>query len=73
MLFIFSSIIPHDILLSETKTDYILSMRNGGQSSWIGVRSQMEKDSSDAWARLVGWYVATIDGEEREFAKLEGK
>ena len=53
------------------KTDYILLERKGFQSEWIGVRN--ETDTHDKWSRVVGWYVATVDGIEREFARLSRK
>ena len=29
-----------------------------------------DKKSKDPWARLVGWYVAKINGEDRTFSQL---
>lgn len=58
------------------KEDYELFMTNEGESksSWMkGVKNVVDKESIDDWARIVGWYVANIDGEEVPFARLSGK
>jgi len=51
---------------------------NGGRStttaSWRkvkGVRNATDKKSKDSWAKHVGWYVATIDGKQHNFASLK--
>jgi len=48
--------------------------RNASAASWRGVkgvRNVTDKNSSDPWAKHVGWYVATVDGEKHEFASLK--
>mmetsp|Transcript_13109 Transcript_13109/g.28475 ORF Transcript_13109/g.28475 Transcript_13109/m.28475 type:complete len:836 (-) Transcript_13109:2875-5382(-) len=52
------------------KADYLLSMRNGGEGEWIGVRNVVDEDSTDPWAYTVGWYIATIDGQDQPFSLL---
>ncbi|KAL7449934.1 hypothetical protein ACHAWC_001943 [Mediolabrus comicus] len=37
---------------------------------WMGVKNVTDRHSDDPWAKLVGWYVATIDGEEHTFSLL---
>ena len=58
-----------------SKEDYLLSMRNDGVSSWIGVRNETEPRAAkeDKWPRIVGWYVATIDGKDQSYSRLSGK
>ncbi|KAL9188803.1 hypothetical protein ACHAXT_007181 [Thalassiosira profunda] len=55
------------------KEDYLLTMRfskDGGEPKFSGVRNVTDKGSSDSWATLVGWYVASINGEEHPFSFL---
>ena len=55
------------------KEDYLLTIRLGKskkKKDWIGVRNVVDEESSDMWARSVGWYVANINGEERSFSLL---
>ena len=49
------------------KSDYLLSMR---QTCWMGVKNKVDKNSVDDWAKIVGWYVALIEGQERSFSFL---
>ena len=37
---------------------------------WKGVRTVTDRHSDDPWAKHVGWYVATIDGQEHTFSLL---
>jgi len=37
---------------------------------WKGVRTVTDRHSDDPWAKHVGWYVATIDGEDHTFSLL---
>lgn len=53
-----------------TKEDYDLTMQNDGKSDWIGVRNVVDHAAHDLWAQIAGWYIATIDGEERPFSLL---
>ena len=56
------------------KRDYLISIRKTDEDAeWIGVKNQVDKTSIDEWAVEVGWYVATIDGQERSFSQLSGK
>lgn len=58
-----------------TKADYILSEQNDEDAEaccWIGVRNVVDKESSDEWASMVGWYNATIGGREHSFSHLSG-
>lgn len=40
------------------------------KSGWKGVKNVTDSKSKDLWAKHVGWYVATIDGEEYSFSLL---
>ena len=40
------------------------------ETEWKGVRTVTDSQSEDEWAKDVGWYVATIDGEEHTFSLL---
>ncbi|KAL7527751.1 hypothetical protein ACHAXR_002111, partial [Thalassiosira sp. AJA248-18] len=55
-------------------TDYILSMNKSKDLKpgfiGIGVKNRVDPKSSDFWARIVGWYVAIIDGKEQTFSLL---
>lgn len=62
-----------DYTMNEKNWDYMSKKRNKGKSSWIGVKNVMDKKSTDSWAKIVGWYVATIDGREQKFAHISGK
>ncbi|KAL7546752.1 hypothetical protein ACHAWF_010085 [Thalassiosira exigua] len=44
----------------------------GGEKKWIGVKNKVDRNAfrDDDWARKVGWYVTTVDGEERSFSLL---
>mmetsp|Transcript_22801 Transcript_22801/g.49301 ORF Transcript_22801/g.49301 Transcript_22801/m.49301 type:complete len:161 (-) Transcript_22801:1616-2098(-) len=70
------------------KVDYLLSIRkaidrdgdsdteglNGGNyKRWIGVKNKLDKHSVDAYFKEVGWYSATIDGQEKAFSYLSGE
>ena len=59
------------------KSDYIISIRktdvDNGNVKWIGVTNKLDEESVDDWAKKVGWYVATIDGEEQSFSNLSGE
>jgi len=37
---------------------------------WKGVRTVTDRHTDDPWAKHVGWYVATIDGEDHTFSLL---
>ncbi|KAL7487450.1 hypothetical protein ACHAW6_013030 [Cyclotella cf. meneghiniana] len=54
--------------------DYNLSMLGqkggSGRTRWIGVKNITDKNSSDLWANVVGWYEASIDGEIHSFSRL---
>ena len=54
------------------KEDYLLTIRldKSEKKEWIGVRNVVDEESSDMWAKSVGWYVADINGEERPFSLL---
>ena len=58
-----------------SKEDYLLSTRNDGVSSWTGVRNETDPRAAkeDKWPRIVGWYVATIDGKDQSYSRLSGK
>jgi hypothetical protein len=43
-----------------SKTDYLLSTALNRPKKWIGVKSVVDKNSSDLWAKFVGWYQASI-------------
>lgn len=55
------------------KEEYLLSMRKldgNSESEWIGVKNVLDRKSIDKWAKIVGWYVASIDGQEQPFSLL---
>lgn len=54
------------------KEDYLLSTKRGDRE-WVGVNNVVDENSTDQWAKIVGWYVATIDGDEQSFSRLSGK
>ena len=58
-----------------SKEDYLLSTRNDGVSSWTGVRNETDPRAAkeDKWPRIVGWYVATIDGKDQSYSRLSGE
>jgi hypothetical protein len=47
-----------------SKTDYLLFTASNRPKKWIGVKSVVDKNSSDLWAKYVGWYQASI-GKKR--------
>mmetsp|Transcript_8925 Transcript_8925/g.15776 ORF Transcript_8925/g.15776 Transcript_8925/m.15776 type:complete len:866 (-) Transcript_8925:73-2670(-) len=53
------------------KADYLLSTENHASShKWKGVQNVVDVKSNDQYAKLVGWYTATIDDREEDFARL---
>ena len=52
-----------------SRSDYLLSLRRP-MTAWLGVKNVLDEQSKDAWARVVGWYNAVIEGEERSFSLL---
>ncbi|KAL9190424.1 hypothetical protein ACHAXT_007635 [Thalassiosira profunda] len=48
-----------------SKEDYELKDRH-----LVGVKNVTDKDCNDEWARVVGWYVADVGGEEKAFSRL---
>ena len=36
------------------------------ESEWKGGKMVVDEDSTDAWAQIVRYYVATINGEEKD-------
>eukprot|EP00579_Thalassiosira_antarctica_P003270 CAMPEP_0201904980 /NCGR_PEP_ID=MMETSP0902-20130614/56276_1 /ASSEMBLY_ACC=CAM_ASM_000551 /TAXON_ID=420261 /ORGANISM="Thalassiosira antarctica, Strain CCMP982" /LENGTH=1143 /DNA_ID=CAMNT_0048439085 /DNA_START=159 /DNA_END=3590 /DNA_ORIENTATION=+ len=50
------------------RADYLLS--TNGRPKWIGVKNVLDEHATDQWARMIGWHVATIDGQERHFSLL---
>eukprot|EP00986_Skeletonema_menzelii_P013768 scaffold8377_cov139-Skeletonema_menzelii.AAC.4 len=53
-----------DVFVCPEK-DHDLDSKN-----WKGVRNVRDKSSSDCYAKEIGWYVATIGGEEKSFSTL---
>ena len=45
-----------------SREDYLLSEK---KREWVGVANKLDPNSSDEWAKIVGWYEATI-GECRQ-------
>jgi len=57
-----------------SKNEYNLTMKDNGKTDWyVGVKNVVDEKSTDLWASVVGWYVATIDGQEQSFSLLSGK
>ena len=59
------------------KEDFLLIEKNGGEDCWSTSSHCrcvfIEHDNDyDEWPRLVGWYVAVIDGKECQFPRLSG-
>ena len=55
------------------KEDYLFAIRleKSKKKEWIGVRNVVDEESSDMWARSVGWYVVVdINGEKHPFSLL---
>ena len=52
-----------------SKMDYELTMKFD-QWKPIGVRKKFDKQSDDMWAKRVGWYEVTVDGENQSFSFL---
>ncbi|KAL7495143.1 hypothetical protein ACHAWT_006204 [Skeletonema menzelii] len=52
--------------------DYKLFGQNEGEGNWKwkGVKNLRDGRSSDVWAKVVGWYVADIDGKKQKFSTL---
>ena len=46
--------------------EYLLS-KHIKQSNWKGVKRVVDKESTDPWARAVGWYTVEIEGVEEAF------
>ena len=38
--------------------------------TWLGVRNKVDETSIDRWANEIGWYVATINGQDQSFSYL---
>lgn len=54
------------------KADYLLIEGNDGSANFKGVHN--DHDSGyDKWPRLVGWYVADINGKKRQYSRLTGE
>lgn len=71
-LFIFQGFHASSIPFIIPKNEYLLATRQFAEykSEWIGVRNVVDKSSSDHWAKIVGWYVASIDGKDQPFSLL---
>ena len=41
------------------------------ESKWVNVKRVYDKESKDIWAREMGWFCATYDGEDHHFVHLE--
>lgn len=53
------------------KDDYVLARKQEtDKKTWLGVRNVVDKKSCDPWARITGWYVASIDGKDLSFPLL---
>ena len=54
--------------------DYLLGQSHEGEEEWKwkGVKNVTDGRSSDEWAKVVGWYVANIDGNKQKFSTLAG-
>jgi len=56
-------------------TDYRLFVKSSDRqrphAGWIGVKNVVDRENEgDTYPRVVGWYVATVDGKERPFSLL---
>ena len=50
-------------------TEYELEQASD-ETEWKGIKRVYDKESKDPWAKNVGWFCATFDGEEHHFAFL---
>lgn len=51
------------------RRDYLLNKRK--ESTWKGVKTVRDENSTDVWAKLVGWYVVTsVHGKTLTFSTL---
>lgn len=66
----------HFVFLHEEYEIMTMHDDNDGENDddedivWKGVRTVTDRHSDDPWAKHVGWYVATIDGQEHTFSLL---
>ncbi|KAL9189318.1 hypothetical protein ACHAXT_011808 [Thalassiosira profunda] len=51
------------------KAEYSMCLENP-EEDWIGVKNVRFPDAKDNYARLIGWYAASIDGKEEIFTHL---
>jgi len=72
---VLKNIPDHFVFAAE---EYLLQVNHdeavseGKKKPWRGVKNTMDKRSKDQWAKCVGWYVATIEGEKYSFSDLSG-
>ena len=57
------------------KDDYLITNSKVAEDgnvepTWLGVRNKVDETSIDKWANQIGWYVATIDGQDQSFSCL---
>jgi hypothetical protein len=52
------------------KKEYLFHVKKPIEGLWKGVRPKTDKSSSDWYARELGFYATTIDGEEQIFSTL---
>lgn len=72
---VLKNIPDHFVFAAE---DYLLHLRHDDDDNkkgkkkppWTGVKNVTDKRSKDQWAKHVGWYVATIEGEKHTFSLL---
>mmetsp|Transcript_27682 Transcript_27682/g.59121 ORF Transcript_27682/g.59121 Transcript_27682/m.59121 type:complete len:772 (-) Transcript_27682:404-2719(-) len=66
---VMTNVRDHFIMDAE---EYLLHLRDDEDEShsWLGVKNVVDKTSNDAWAKHVGWYVATFDEEEHTFSLI---
>ena len=56
--------------------DYLLDTRvdeTNMKQEWMGVEHVVDENSRDEYAKVIGWYTVTIDGEVHSFSLLSGK
>jgi len=70
---VLKNIPDHFVFAAE---EYLLQVNHdeavseGKKKPWRGVKNTMDKRSKDQWAKCIGWYVATIEGEKYSFSDL---
>lgn len=70
----FGSDIPEQFVFLHEEYEIMTMHDDDGEDDedmvWKGVRTVTDRHTDDPWAKHVGWYVATIDGQDHTFSLL---